>query len=156
MLSKEQLVYLEGLDGDISKKKQQVLIRILLDIDGEDVSILFNQQEQVFIVIDNDPNVKEDYEDLFDKLAIIDKDKIMIKDITLVKQEDIDNELIKEYIDVYDKKRKLLKRDMYFQYISECMYSISVLCNFINNIYTDEDVFFKGKDVVSKYIEYIV
>jgi len=57
---------------------------------------------------------------------------------------------------VYDKKRKLLKRDMYFQYISECMYSISVLCNFINNIYTDEDVFFKGKDVVSKYIEYIV
>lgn len=156
MLSKEQLVYLEGLDGDISKKKQQVLIRILLDIDGEDVSILFNQQEQVFIVIDNNPNVKEDYEDLFDKLVIIDKDKIMIKDITLVKQEDIDNELIKEYIDVYDKKRKLLKRDMYFQYISECMYSISVLCNFINNIYTDEDVFFKGKDVVSKYIEYIV
>lgn len=156
MLSKEQLVYLEGLDGDISKKTQRVLIRILLDIDGEDVSILFNQQEQVFIVIDNDPNVKEDYEDLFDKLGIIDKDKIMIKDITLVKQEDIDNELIKEYIDVYDKKRKLLKRDMYFQYISECMYSISVLCNFINNIYTDEDVFFKGKDVISKYIEYIV
>ena len=142
MLSKEQLVYLEGLDGDISKKTQRVLIRILLDIDGEDVSILFNQQEQVFIVIDNDPDVKEDYEDLFDKLGIIDKDKIMIKDITLVKQEDIDNKLIKEYIDVYDKKRKLLKRDMYFQYISECMYSISVLCNFINNIYTDEDVFF--------------
>lgn len=156
MLSKEQLVYLEGLDGDISKKTQQVLIRILLDIDGEDVSILFNQQEQVFITIDNNPNVKEDYEDLFDKLGIIDKDKIMIKDITLVKQEDIDNELIKEYIDVYDKKRKLLKRDMYFQYISECMYSISVLCNFINNIYTDEDVFLKGKDVISKYIEYIV
>lgn len=156
MLSKEQLVYLEGLDGDISKKTQQVLIRILLDIDGEDVSILFNQQEQAFIVIDNDPDVKEDYEDLFDKLGIIDKDKIMIKDITLVKQEDIDNKLIKEYIDVYDKKRKLLKRDMYFQYISECMYSISVLCNFINNIYTDEDVFFKGKDVISKYIEYIV
>lgn len=93
MLSKEQLVYLEGLDGDISKKTQRVLIRILLDIDGEDVSILFNQQEQVFIVIDNDPNVKEDYEDLFDKLGIIDKDKIMIKDITLVKQEDIDNEM---------------------------------------------------------------
>jgi len=45
---------------------------------------------------------------------------------------------------------------MYFQYISECMYSISVLCNFINNIYTDEDVFFKGKDVISKYIEHIV
>lgn len=156
MLSKEQLVYLEGLDGDISKKTQRVLIRILLDIDGEDVSILFNQQEQVFIVIDNDTNVKEDYEDLFDKLGIIDKDKIMIKDITLVKQEDIDNELIKEYIDVYDKKRKLLKRDMYFQYISECMYSISVLCNFINNIYTDEDVFLKGKDVISKYIEHIV
>lgn len=156
MLSKEQLAYLEGLDGNISKKTQQVLIRILLDIDGEDVSILFNQQEQVFIVIDNNTDVKEDYEDLFDKLGIIDKDKIMIKDITLVKQEDIDNKLIKEYIDVYDKKRKLLKRDMYFQYISECMYSISVLCNFINNIDTDEDVFFKGKDVVSKYIEYIV
>jgi len=42
MLSKEQLAYLEGLDGNISKKTQQVLIRILLDIDGEDVSILFN------------------------------------------------------------------------------------------------------------------
>ena len=106
MLSKEQLVYLEGLDGDISKKTQRVLIRILLDIDGEDVSILFNQQEQVFIVIDNDPNVKEDYEDLFDKLGIIDKDKIMIKDITLVKQEDIDNKLIKEYIEGYIRRRR--------------------------------------------------